>query len=790
MKNIALCQNVHFLAISFFRHAATCFIRRKSSWLIACLFIVGMQTDTLAALITGKISSDSGPLVDANIHLAYTQLHSTSSDSGLFSLQNAPVGRYTLVVSHTGYQTVSYPVVTTVDDTLNIDVTLQKTQIMLPLIVVTATRSPRFSKDAPVYTSFVTSQEIADKGAVRLGNVLSEQTGLNLIADHGMGVQVQGFDPDYTLILLDGEPIIGRVAGTLDLQRFAVGNLERIEIVKGPTSSLYGSEALAGVVNLITRRPENPFLVRLHSRYATHNSADVGGEIELMRGHAGLLLFANVNRSDGYDLNRLTAEPTTPEFTNLTLQPTFTYQFGDNTDVRVGLRLNHEDQYSISAIRENGGETLLENEHRTNDSSLSTQATWQPKPGFKAQGKLYGAHFDTRGLLTRRMNDSLYSRSDFAQTYYKGEAQFDLLAGQQHLLTFGGGYIHERVEADRIVHGQQTSSNLFIFAQDEWSLHPALDLIFSSRADSHSEFATHLSPKIATLFQPIPWLQLRAAAGRGFKYPEFRQRYLDFTNPIVGYSVFGSTTVEQSLRQLEDTGQIRQVLVKPAKDQIKPEQSVGYNFGVNLMPKSYLHLRINFFRNNVRDMIDTAPIAVKSNNQRIFSYFNVDKVFTQGLESEIEITLAQGIELSFGYQFLDAKDVDIVQQIENSQVFAMAEDGRSHVVRPSDYGGLFNRSRHSGLVKASYHHEQLGLKVTARGLLRGRYGNVDRNSNQILDRHDEYLPGYALWNLTCTKRIAAFTAQFGVDNFLDKTDSKNIPSLPGRQFYTGVSCGF
>ena len=121
-------------------------------------------------------------------------------------------------------------------------------------VVVTGTRSPHLLKDAIIQTDLIRSEEIQQQGATRLSDVIQERVGLSVISDHGTGVQVQGLDPDYTLVLIDGEPVIGRTAGTLDLTRFSVGNLEQVEIVKGPTSSLYGSEALAGVINLITRK--------------------------------------------------------------------------------------------------------------------------------------------------------------------------------------------------------------------------------------------------------------------------------------------------------------------------------------------------------------------------------------------------------------------------------------------------------------------------------------------------------------------------------------------------------
>ncbi len=138
--------------------------------------------------------------------------------------------------------------------------------VPLPPVVVTATRSARPLTEVPVPTQLVPAEAIRQSGAARLSDLLAEQPGLLLFEDHGTGLMIQGFEPDYTLFLLDGEPVIGRTAGTLDLDRFSVQGLDRIEIVRGPSSSLYGSEALAGVVNLIRRRPEAPLAASMHAR--------------------------------------------------------------------------------------------------------------------------------------------------------------------------------------------------------------------------------------------------------------------------------------------------------------------------------------------------------------------------------------------------------------------------------------------------------------------------------------------------------------------------------------------
>ena len=125
-------------------------------------------------------------------------------------------------------------------------------------VVLTATRSERKLSNVTVPVSIITQKTIQQAGSLRLNDILSEQAGLFISTAFGteaspsrIGVQVQGLTPDYTLIMLNGERLIGSFAGVLDLNRVTVGNIKKVEIVKGPSSSLYGSEALAVVINII-----------------------------------------------------------------------------------------------------------------------------------------------------------------------------------------------------------------------------------------------------------------------------------------------------------------------------------------------------------------------------------------------------------------------------------------------------------------------------------------------------------------------------------------------------------
>ncbi|HEX2612174.1 MAG TPA: TonB-dependent receptor plug domain-containing protein, partial [Fibrobacteria bacterium] len=238
--------------------------------------------------------------------------------------------------------------------------------VELPPVITVAARTAGTFADAPVPASVVTSRDIRKMGASTVGDVLAEQTGLTVIQDHGVGVQMQGLSPDYTLILVDGEPAVGRTAGTLDLARFKVGGLEQVEIVQGPSSSLYGSDALGGVVNIVTRKPIDPFSVSFNSRYGTNNSLETGGTMEAKTGNTGFSVFADRSASDGYDLDPERRGKSAPPYSNYTVQPKVVHDWSENSRLTIAPRFFREDQEnSVNFLSE--GDTTYARERSTRD---------------------------------------------------------------------------------------------------------------------------------------------------------------------------------------------------------------------------------------------------------------------------------------------------------------------------------------------------------------------------------------------------------------------------------------
>ena len=230
--------------------------------------------------------------------------------------------------------------------------------VTLPETVVTATRTPSLRRDVPVPTRILSAETIERQGALRLSDFLIEQTGLTLVQDHGTGLQIQGFDPAYSLVLIDGEPVIGREAGTLDLGRLPVSNIARIEIVEGPSSSLYGSEALAGVVNIVTKTPQEPIRLTLGGRFESHDTKALDAAAELSRSNAGVRVQYTELTTAGYDLSPGVSGLTAPGYTDRAVSIRSTYRPRGN--LRVDVTARHSFQTQDNAVGFDQANTELE----------------------------------------------------------------------------------------------------------------------------------------------------------------------------------------------------------------------------------------------------------------------------------------------------------------------------------------------------------------------------------------------------------------------------------------------
>ena len=657
-------------------------------------------------------------------------------------------------------------------------------------VVVSATRSLRLLEDVPVPTVIVGAEEISELGARRLSDILREQPGLQIVQGHGSAsLQMQGLESSYTLILVDGEPVVGRMAGELDLERLSVSAVEQIEVIRGPFSSRYGSDALAGVVNLVTRRPGLEQGGRVSAQYMSHGTSDIAAEAEIGAERWGLRGVVNRYGSSGFSLDPESGSLTIPAFSDYSGEIHAYAEPGEDTRISFRTRLSREDQEGRFFVED----MLFHDDAIRTDVSINPVVNHRFSSQLRGELALYGSRFSNSSETVESAGGALLE-TDFVHNYRKAEAMLTWLPPARLFLYAGGGVIAETVGGERYP-DDRASNQYFGFTELEWMPSRFLDVVISTRFDVPSDYASRLTPKLSLLGKPADWARIRASVGSGYRAPAFRQRYLVFSNAAAGYQLFGAEEVLAELRKLDEIGAIERYLIRPQDlGSLRAENSVAYGFGVEVEPISGLRLKANLFHNEVKDLIDSQVIANLTNGQQIFSYFNLSRVYTQGVESELSWSTglpgALGdITAGAGYQFLSTGDRDVLDMIDAGRLYRR-ENGRDVRVSRQDYGGLFGRSRHSGTVSLTHRLDDIGLSTAARLAWRGRYGYADFNGNLVLDHPDEYAPGYAMLNLTITKSFGPADFQVGVRNALDYVDPLVLPHQPGRTLFVGAGYTF
>lgn len=681
----------------------------------------------------------------------------------------------------------------------------------LEALVVTATRNERTMGLLPMPVSLIPQSQIKTMGSLRLNDVLTEQTGLLVVPQinaQGNGIQLQGFNPDYTLILIDGEPIIGRYTGSLELSRIAVGNIKQIEIVKGPSSSLYGSDALAGVINIITEKPiGNQGMASI--RYGTNNTLDVNADANLNFKKLGVYLFADRYQTDGYDLSPDNYGKTVSPFTNYTLNSKLTYKFSPRTDLSLGMRFFNEDQVFGFEVESNGDYIQTSGKGNTKDWNINPVLTHRFSERLKMIARYYSTKYQTETYLNLQSDGSLYYQDDFKQSFSRPELNAEYYFNDNNILTVGTGYVQETVQTSR--YGdleQREQETLYGFFQDEWMPVEKLSVILGGRYDYNSIYGSQFSPKLSSRYELNDKVAFKISGGVGFKAPDFRQLYFNFNNSAAGgYSVLGTEVAAPRLAELDAAGQIEAYLYDPALlGDLKAERSYSINAGTQVQLLEKLKGDFNLFYNSIDNLIETQAVAITTTGQSIYSYRNVQRAFTKGLEANLNYPLVRNLNLSVGYQLLYAKDKDVVEAVKEGDVYA--RDPNTLVttrLKPNEYFGLYNRSRHMGNVKLFYNNPAKGWDASIRLIYRSKYGigdirgNIqgeiippsDVNSNSILDVNDNFVSGYAQVNISVAKTWhKGIRLQAGVDNLLDYTDPIYIPNLPGRLLYTSISYSF
>lgn len=658
-------------------------------------------------------------------------------------------------------------------------------------VIVTASRTPRLLGNTAVPVSVITAKTLYQSGSLRLSDILTEQTGLVFTDDFGKGVQIQGLSSEYALILIDGEPLIGRTGGVLDLSRLTVRNIRKIEIIKGPSSSLYGSEALGGVINIITDRAgQNKTDMAL--RYGRFNTLD--GTLNFSRRFkkTDIQASANYNRSEGYSLRPNSIQQTVEPYRRSTQQFSVHHPLSTRWKIGTGLRNNTTYIYNTIAVQ-NGGNIIASKGFEKSGEYNITPYLQHSTAQFKTVLRGYLTGFNAlQQLAVNDVKDSY--RDQFSQRFNRVEVQHDWQPRDQSTFTAGAGIIGENVSSNRYdtLSTRRKNSIAYFFLQHEEKIKGKLTAIGGLRFDANRAYASVWSPKLALQYKWTEKLSFNISYGRGFKAPDFRQLYLNFTNLAAGaYSVFGTEVAQAELARLRAMGQLDQLTpMSSLLDKLMPEVSGGLNAGIRAQLNKSTRATLNVFRNDLRNMIVTDVIAFKKNGGQIFSYFNLKSALTQGVEADIEKRITERFLLKAGYQFLYSADKEVLRSIRNGKVFQRDfASGNVTRMRVADYGGLPYRSTHNANIKLTYESAS-GSFVTLRGLYRSRWGVNDIDGNGVINRADEYAKGYLQVNTSAGFRLSRWKIMAGIDNLLNYRDVLYLPGNPGRTAYVDFQFHF
>ena len=634
----------------------------------------------------------------------------------------------------------------------------------------------------PLPVKLISNQEITKSNSSRLSDILDDQSGIFIVSDFGggNGIQVQGLDSQYTLLLIDGSPIIGRQSGTLDLDRISIGNIEQIEIIKGSSSSLYGTDAIGGVVNLITTMTNDSISADISYKFSSFNTNDISMNIGKIsnKGH-NLNLYFNSFNSEGYDLNDNPVLNTVEPYKSYT------------GFLRHNFKKNKWSFFSSSRIyNENQDFTLDLNSYGRNiinESSINTSINFQNNESHKFVFENYFTNYKNDEEYD--LNQNSIDESFFDQSLFKSELRSIFKNDVKNTLTIGLGFYSETLKRNNFYKDKVSQNSFNYFVQYEGFIFKNTNYIFGARYDQYDEYESEFSPRFAIRTQINDNISSKISIGKGFKTPDFRQLYFNFSNSNSGYSVIGFKAAKEIIYNLQSLGQISNLIISEEEfsGNLKPESSISFNLGFNINTYKNIIFDLNFFRNQIQNLIDYKIIATKLNGQSIFSYYNLNKVYTQGIEFNTAFRLLNDFKINFGYQYLEAKDNEAKNQIKKGEVFArLTPNSPAFQIKPKDYYGLYNRSRHNLNLKISYVTKN-NFEVYFKSKYRSKYGISDTNGNNLLDDFDEFVDSNLLSDMSISKKYKNYNLSFGVDNLFNYTDPLNIPNYPGRIIYSKLN---
>lgn len=470
-------------------------------------------------------------------------------------------------------------------------------------VVVTGTKTEHVLGSSPVGVEVITRQDMERRNVQNVQQALDLIPGLKISQDSGSWgdkgkVGIRGLDPKHTLVLLDGQRLRGGHADSPDLQQVSLAMVERIEVVKGPGSALYGSDAVGGVVNIITKSAPDEPTVSVEGMLGGRNTQQYSVVTGLPAGDFGGLASYTYNKSDG--VNR-----ETDRYREHILHGSMSYE--PTGSFKSSLRPYYSEHSQFD-----------EADRNQRRLGLSSVTEWRPDELSK---------MTLRGSFFRHQHWTGDKGTDWDDDMYEFEVNYSRLFFDTNTLMVGYEMNHEyRNDRGKENKADQTIHSFFV--QNEIDLDPVV-LLMGLRVDDHKEWGTQANPRASVMYNVTDDLRLRGSFGTAFRAPNLTRLYAD-------------------------NWRMGPFLVKANPD-LKPEESISYEVGAeyNLFDKALA--AVSLFRNEV-DNLHSSEVTRIGPPSWDLNWINIEKARTQGVEVSLKTRFFDRLAANAGYTFLDTKD--------------------------------------------------------------------------------------------------------------------------------------
>jgi len=677
-------------------------------------------------------SEDMLPVPYASVQVKELKFNVLTCPEGFFRIDTPRMDSLTIEISFVGYsRKIIKASVTNSPDTVLIE--LKRQLINMEEVVITATRSRRMLKDVPVPTQIISLQQMENTGLTNIPDIINTmKPGVDFYNEgRGMTFRMQGVAAKYSLFLVDGERIAGENRDNIDYSRLVSGNIERVEIVQGASSSLYGSSAIGGVINLITRTPETPFESEIYSRFSKFSEIENGFNIGTRR--EKISYFANAVRlsSNGYD--------NTPQTSDIyTVEPYQIYSFFNKAVYNPSEKWEIDTRFSYYS-RERFDVSTIPKHPFYSDFAAGIKSCYKNSDRFSIYTSLYGDNYNTYDVLERRNNEKRKTYNNRQLTAkVSTDIKTDTGCNNFHYITAGMELLYDEMFAQRIQDSVKNNTILSVFFQDEVKTGHHVSFTGGARADFNYEYGSSFSPKASVMYRKNSMIY-RASVATGFRTPGIKERYYDF-----------------------DLG----FIVVKGNENLLPEKSVYYSIAAEYLTGN-TNASIIGYNNRIKDMIMEMPIEGTISQ---YTYENFSNVNIYGADLMLRTKITGSFTLTGGYSFIHALDLETKKQ-------------------------LVGTSRHSGtfsldFIKRMKAH-RVGINLNAKIYGEKEFINMDEETSLFFN---DIYKTYSIWKLSVNNSFLgnSLTLRTGIDNIFNYRSGIDVISIdPGRRYFIAlnIQCG-